>query len=100
MAETNLADLWSLTVVTMKGMVFWFVTPCSSEKSRRFGGTYCLRRIFLLGSLFKPEYGGDMFLRNVKLFPNYNSITTQKTVFERNVAFQTSQDEGQGTEQY
>jgi hypothetical protein len=27
------------TVVTMKNGVFWDVTPCSSCKNRRFGGT-------------------------------------------------------------
>jgi hypothetical protein len=28
-----------LTAVTMKNDVFWDVTPCSSCKNRRFGGT-------------------------------------------------------------
>jgi hypothetical protein len=27
----------------MKSMVFWAVTPCTSEKGRRFGGT-CLQQ--------------------------------------------------------
>jgi hypothetical protein len=29
-----------LTTVAMKNVVFWDVTPCSSFKNRRFGGTY------------------------------------------------------------
>jgi hypothetical protein len=31
-----------LTAVTMKSGVFWDVTPCSSSKNSRFGGTYRL----------------------------------------------------------
>jgi hypothetical protein len=74
-----------LTAVVMKSSIFWDITPCSSLKdNRHFGGTYRLhlhgRRKsraslalldsyfqagFLIGLLFDPEDGGDMFLRNV-----------------------------------
>jgi hypothetical protein len=71
--------------------VFCVVTPCSSERARRFRGTYRLhlkgRRVskqayltltpafvgFLLCLLFNPEDVGDMFLRNVWLSPNYKT---------------------------
>jgi hypothetical protein len=75
-----------LTAVVMKSSIFWDVTPCSLLKvNQRFGGR-C--RHHLQGrrksrarnqldsgrnqldsgwqaELFDPEYGGDMFLRNV-----------------------------------
>jgi hypothetical protein len=31
-----------LTAVTVKSAVFWVVTPCSSERTQRFGGIYLL----------------------------------------------------------
>jgi hypothetical protein len=68
----------------MKSPVFWNVTPCNPMKfNRRFGETYRLylhgRKIsraknqsesmwqaeLVLGLLFYPEDGGDMFHRNV-----------------------------------
>jgi hypothetical protein len=30
--------------VTMKNVVFWYVTPCASCKNRCFGGNYSLHR--------------------------------------------------------
>jgi hypothetical protein len=58
-----------LTEVVVKPSVSWDVTPCSSlNVNGRFGGTYCLHLLatcFMLGLFFDPEYGGDMFLRNV-----------------------------------
>jgi hypothetical protein len=35
---------------------------------------------FLLGLLFSPEDGGNMFLKNVKILCKLHSITTQKTM--------------------
>jgi hypothetical protein len=62
----------------MKSSVFWDVTPCNPvEASQSFGGTYRLHLQaegvsqarnqlvhddFMLGLLFDPEYGNDMFL--------------------------------------
>jgi hypothetical protein len=35
----------TLTVLTMKGNIFWNMTPCSQiEVRRRFEGTYCYHR--------------------------------------------------------
>jgi hypothetical protein len=34
----------------------------------------------LLGLIFDPEDGDDMFLRNVRLTPNNTGVTTQETV--------------------
>jgi hypothetical protein len=39
-----------LTAVVMKSTIFWDITPCSPLKATCF---------------HDPEYGGDMFLRNV-----------------------------------
>jgi hypothetical protein len=66
---------------------FSVVTPCSSRKAKRFGGTYRFHfqvekyakkfrfphafPSFLRYLLFRPEDGGDMFLRNVGPSPNY-----------------------------
>jgi hypothetical protein len=68
----------------MKSTIFWEITPCSPLKiNRRFGGTCRLhfhgRKIIqainqcesrwqaelLLGIFFDPDYGSDIFLRNV-----------------------------------
>jgi hypothetical protein len=40
----NCVEFEVLTAMTMKSMVFRVVTPCSSEKARRFGGIYRLHR--------------------------------------------------------
>jgi hypothetical protein len=61
--------------------VFRVVTPCNLGRARRFGGTYhpILQHSmlptsagFLHGLLFDPEYGVDVFLRNVGFF-RYNT---------------------------
>jgi hypothetical protein len=81
-----------------------FLPPYSSERARRFGRTYGLisRTVELrkeetsrnrregelslslafdwfLDLLFYPEGGGDMFLRNIELSPNYVAIKPRKT---------------------
>jgi hypothetical protein len=57
-----------LTAVVMKSSIFWDIRPCSPLKiKRRFGGTCRIHAGFLLGLFFDPEYGGDLFLRNVGL---------------------------------
>jgi hypothetical protein len=38
----QLAALQVHTTVTMRSMILWVVTPCSSERDRRFRGTYVL----------------------------------------------------------
>jgi hypothetical protein len=69
--DNTIAGFQVLTAVVMKSTIFWHITPCSTLKvSRRFGGTStllatCFHASFLLGSFLDPEYGGDMFLRNV-----------------------------------
>jgi hypothetical protein len=72
-------------------MVFWFLTPCSSATARRFGGTYrfriqgrkvnqekiqkpCLWIASAAWLFLDPEGGGDTFLRNVGLSPNYTTL--------------------------
>jgi hypothetical protein len=35
-----IAGFMVLKAITMKSTGFWVVTPCSSERARRFGGTY------------------------------------------------------------
>jgi hypothetical protein len=85
------------TKVGLTSMVFWVVMPCTSETARRFGGTYCLRRhcrnvsqrsrqlsarfcwiIAWLASPHDPEFGANMFLRNVRLCPNYTALQSRK----------------------
>jgi hypothetical protein len=69
-----------------KSSIFWDITPCSPLKANRcFGGTHrlhhqrwsiswarnkqdlatCFQAGFLLSLFFRPEYEGDMLLRNV-----------------------------------
>jgi hypothetical protein len=81
-----LVEFEVFTLVAMNSAVVYVITSCSSERSRRFGGTYRLHlqgsRIrevrnklrfsaasadFLLSLFFDPEDGGDIFLRNVRL---------------------------------
>jgi hypothetical protein len=68
--------------VVMKIPVFCSVTPCSSERLRRSGGRYHLLSPacagFFLGVLVDLEYGGDKFVRNVGLSPNYTVLQPRK----------------------
>jgi hypothetical protein len=50
-----------LTLATVKKAVFWVLTPCTSETAWSL----------LLGLIFNPEDGSDIFLRNVWLYLNY-----------------------------
>jgi hypothetical protein len=75
-----------LNILRSKIRAFWVLTPCTSERDRRFGGIYHLyssrpkskastkqteaddkpssdSNRYLLGLLFEPEHGGDVFLR-------------------------------------
>jgi hypothetical protein len=68
----------------MKSPIFWFVTPCSLERPRRFGGT-CRLLILALRISHESsrnrrqvEDGGDMFLRNARLFSELHGDTIQK----------------------
>jgi hypothetical protein len=66
-----------LTAVVMKGTIFWDITPCSPLKVNRHFMSYQSSglkvsqarnqhdTLFFFLSFFDPEYGGDMFLRNV-----------------------------------
>jgi hypothetical protein len=68
--------------VAMKIPVFCAITPCSSETLRRFGGSYHLLSPACAGFfpdvLVDPEYGGDEFVRNVGLSPNYTVFQPRK----------------------
>jgi hypothetical protein len=86
-----------LKIVTMKSVVFWVLTPRSSMKFRRFGGTYPSTssgsKLCEAGNqqkqtadrswLFDPEDEGDIFLRNVGLYPNYTSLQPRRKSFSR-----------------
>lgn len=80
----------------MKHEVFGVATPCTWERSRRFGWTYLhlqdLRRIQAKSGgklsclsisvscfVHSSEDGNDVFLRNFWLSQNYTEITSQKT---------------------
>jgi hypothetical protein len=50
-------------------------SPPSSPKSNKpteTGGK--LSKVSLFGLMFDPEYGGDIFLRNVGFSPNYTAL--------------------------
>jgi hypothetical protein len=40
---------------------------------------------FLLGLLFDPEDGDDMFLRRVGIFPNYAALRPQRHILHTNI---------------
>lgn len=61
------------TAVAMKTTFFWFVMPRSWRASptvRRNMSPYPAA-CFLLGLIFDPDYGEDLFLQNVGISPNY-----------------------------
>jgi hypothetical protein len=66
-----------LAAVTKKSMVLWALNAVSSETARRFGKNTSAG--FLLGLFF--DLGGDMFLRNVGLSPNYATIQRRSPRF-------------------
>jgi hypothetical protein len=74
--ENQSAEFEVLVVVTVKSTVFWLVT---SEKALCFGGTHILHlqgwRVSHtrnhLRLPFDPDDGGDTFLWNERLSPNY-----------------------------
>jgi hypothetical protein len=81
--QNNIFGSEVLTPVTMQSVVVWILTPCSSERTGRFGATFHLpfqagkqkeaiklSACFLLVFLFEPEVGEDMLFRNVELSPN------------------------------
>jgi hypothetical protein len=38
---------------------------------------------FLLGLLFDPEEGGDMFLRNIEISPTYTAVTPKRQALQK-----------------
>jgi hypothetical protein len=74
----------------LKNTVFKGVTPIISEKPRRFKGIYRLHlqgpfcRLLLLVCCFDLEYGGDIFLRNFGLSPNYTCLSYRHGRFKSN----------------
>jgi hypothetical protein len=80
----------------MKSAEFWIVSPCSMKTNKLFASSFSSTSLqkhtllnknrgraiaqalafssFLLGLIFLPEDGGDMFLRIVGLSPNYASL--------------------------
>jgi hypothetical protein len=61
-------------LVTMKNVVFWYLTSCDSCKNRSFGGTYRLHHQVnkKLADSCHLDDGGDTSLRN---FGSYESHT-------------------------
>jgi hypothetical protein len=69
-----------------RSAVLWVETPYISETARRFEITYRLHFQdlklslptasigFMLGLLFVTDDGGDMFLRNFEVSPNYTAV--------------------------
>jgi hypothetical protein len=55
-------------------IIFCEMTPCSSYKNRRFGGSYLLNLTTSLCNqlaLVHPEDGGDTILRNVGFYKSH-----------------------------
>jgi hypothetical protein len=67
------------TAATTKSTVFYDVTRCGLlQVYRRFGGSYLLLLAdFMVGMLFDPDDGGNMFLQEVN---KIHSMTSQKIV--------------------
>jgi hypothetical protein len=75
-------------------MIFRVVMPCITGTVRRAGGRHRphlqgqrvnkkkgrsrRKSDFLLGLLFEPEDGGDIFLRNAELFPYFMVLHCEK----------------------
>jgi hypothetical protein len=75
-SEVNYVGFKVLTAVVMKNYIFWNITPCSPVKVNRRLRAACPSSSgsksvpskkaawhFLLGLLFDPEDGSNMFLR-------------------------------------
>jgi hypothetical protein len=74
----------------VKGAVFWLETPCRLEEAERFGEILCskckpskkkaeqTKSADEPAPLFTPKCGGDMFLRNVELLPNYRVLQLRR----------------------
>jgi hypothetical protein len=71
--------------VSIKGKVFWVVTLCNLEAAQCFEGTYCphlhCRKVNQArnptgtdSKLSSAEDGGNMYLWNVKLFPQFMAL--------------------------
>jgi hypothetical protein len=85
-------------------MIFWSVTPCSSEKfiatifrvgaKQEIGRRRRKAASLFLGLLFDPEEGSDKFFRKVGLFSELHDITSRKTVLFTVTAVRTSNPTG------
>jgi hypothetical protein len=52
-----------------------------TEDQYEVGGKFISSARFLLDLLLSPEYGGDIFLRNVRLFPIYRLLQSTRPYF-------------------